>query len=39
MSINEVEIEMHRRLMRRRQNRASILIAKVFRGYKVRKAY
>ncbi len=39
MSISEVEVEMHRRLMRRRQNRASTLITKVFRGYKVRKAY
>jgi hypothetical protein len=39
MSERELEVEMHKRLMKRRQNRAVTLIAKVFRGYRVKKAY
>jgi hypothetical protein len=39
MSENELQVEMHKRLMKRRQYRAATLIAKVFKGYRVKKAY
>ena len=39
MSERELEVEMHKRLMKRRQYRAATIIAKVFRGYRVKKAY
>jgi hypothetical protein len=39
MSERELEVEMHKRLMKRKQYRVATMIAKVFRGYRVKKAY
>ncbi len=39
MSERELEVEMHKRFMRRRETKAVTMIGKVFKGYRVRKAY
>ncbi len=39
MSERELEVEMHRRYMRRREYKAVTMIGKVFKGYRARKAY